>query len=183
MAQSGRQHLISNVESDCFSDMENNPNLSAHEALESIGSVRSDLAERLVTPWFYHPILGLLMALLLLVYGTDQFDGSGLRVLVAFGVILASLGMAQWYARRTGIEMTRPPGPRSKRVMSLLMVGLVSPIVYCLIAEPAPVVVYVGAVAIFCFTVAVGRAYDAAIRADLCAQQADLAAHQSDSAS
>lgn len=142
-------------------------NEEARDALQSIADTRSDLADRMVTPWFYHPILAVLMAGMVLVYGLDRFRESPLRILFALLVIFASLGLVQAYARMTGVQVGRPTGPRSKRMLALLAIGLIAPLLWEIISEPSRGVVLVLAAFIFVFTIVCGRAYDAALRADL----------------
>ncbi|NYG59094.1 putative membrane protein YccC [Nocardioides daedukensis] len=152
--------------------MENESRPPVHEeqaraALASIGAARAGLADRLVTPWYYHPVLGLLMAVMVLFYGLERFHGSPLRILAALGVILGSLGLTTYYAHRTGIAVTKPLGRRSKAMMVVMMVGLVAPLLWLLITQPGDPWVFGTALVIFCFTVVIGRGYDAALRADL----------------
>src|SRR5665647_896637 len=53
------------MESDCLSIMEN----EAEEQLALIAETRARLADRLVTPWWYHLSLGALMGVLVLAIG------------------------------------------------------------------------------------------------------------------
>lgn len=147
--------------------MENKESSQAQQALDSIAATRSDLAARLVTPWYYHPILAVLMTGMVLVFGLEQFRDSQLRVLFPFVVIVVSLGLVHFYARMTGVQVGRPAGPRSKRMLTVFAVGLVAPLLWLIISEPALVVVLVLAVFVFVFTIVCGRAYDASLRADL----------------
>lgn len=147
--------------------MENNERIEAKAALDAIGEARSDLADRLVTPWFYYPTLAVLMTGMVLVYGLDPFRDSPLRILFAFVVILASLALVRVYARTAGVQVGRPAGPRSRVMLAILSVGLVAPLLWLIIDEPAQGVVIGLAVAVFVFTLVAGQAYDAALRADL----------------
>lgn len=148
--------------------MENdNEQIRAQEALDAITDTRAGLADRLVTPWYYHPALGLLMAGLALVYGLDALRPSSLRFLFAFVVIVGCLGLAATYERMTGVSVGKPVGARSTWMLALFAVGLVGPIVWVIVAEPAQGVVVGVAVFLFVFTVVCGRAYDASLRADL----------------
>jgi hypothetical protein len=61
---------------------------------------RSAAADRLVTPWWYHPILGLLMAGLLVAYGIGSMWVVG-ATLVIFLAGLAALVSA--YRNQTGV--------------------------------------------------------------------------------
>lgn len=147
--------------------MENEESIQAEQALESITAARSDLADRLVTPWFYYPVLAVLMAGMVLVYGLDRFRDSPLRVLFAFVVIVASLALVQVYARMTGVQVGRPTGPRSRWMLALFSVGLVGPLLWLVITEQDRPVVLALAVFVLVFTIVCGKAYDASLRADL----------------
>ncbi|KQY57028.1 hypothetical protein ASD30_12250 [Nocardioides sp. Root140] len=141
--------------------------MQASEALDAIGDTRADLADRLVTPWFHHPVLAVLMTGMVLVHGLEQLRDSWFRVPFALVVIAASLGLARLYAHMTGISISSPVGPRSKLMLTILGVGLVGSLLWLIIAEPAQGVVLGVAGFVFVFTVVAGRSYDAALRADL----------------
>ncbi|MDO5751749.1 hypothetical protein [Arthrobacter sp.] len=86
--------------------METNSNLEdaaagdARAALAAIGSARSSAADRLVTPWWYHPILGLLAAVFVVVYTT----GDIVAVLIVTVVYFAGLGILMGvYKEKTGM--------------------------------------------------------------------------------
>src|SRR5665648_957153 len=83
------------MESDCLSIMEN----EAEEQLALIAETRARLADRLVTPWWYHLSLGALMGVLVGAYRrtmgvwTATWDGFPRgTVWVAFGVALVLFG-------------------------------------------------------------------------------------------
>jgi hypothetical protein len=52
--------------------MESDNPLDAPAALNAVARARADVADRLVTPWWYHPILGVLIAQHALVQGFDN---------------------------------------------------------------------------------------------------------------
>ncbi|WP_449373659.1 hypothetical protein [Arthrobacter psychrolactophilus] len=78
-------------------------NISSHDAanaLAAIDSARSDAAERLTTPWWYHPWLGLLAAVFVVAYttgGAVVMIGVTLMYLLGIGVLVGS------YKKRTGV--------------------------------------------------------------------------------
>ncbi|KRF20881.1 hypothetical protein ASG90_00150 [Nocardioides sp. Soil797] len=147
--------------------MENHDSIRARQALESIAATRSDLADRLVTPWFHYPVLAALLSGMVLVYGLDRFRDSPLRTLFAFVVILGSLGLVQVHTRMTGVQVGRPAGPRSKWMLFVFAIGLLAPLLWVVITEPGWGVVLALAAFVLVFTVLCGRAYDTALRADL----------------
>lgn len=86
----------------------------ARAALEAVADSRAEMADRLVTPWWYHPTLGILLGGLMAVIGvgvpTAVFWAS---MVLYFGGILALAGA---YRRMTGIWVDGfGIGPRSRR--------------------------------------------------------------------
>src|SRR5665647_931680 len=79
------------MESDCLSIMEN----EAEEQLALIAETRARLADRLVTPWWYHLSLGALMGVLVLAIGLGIGNGWFGVALVLFG---ASAAVRLWTA-------------------------------------------------------------------------------------
>ncbi|MDT0200352.1 hypothetical protein [Nocardioides sp. AE5] len=145
--------------------MENNDRNQAREALDAIASTRSDVAARLVTPWFYHPVLGLSLAVLVLVHG---FGGSTMmKAWTSCGCVLVALGMITWYTRRTGLAITGTGGPRSRRAFAWCCVVMAAPLVYVVVLEPSKPFVVALAVITVVGTTIFGRRYDEAYRADL----------------
>ncbi|THV28958.1 hypothetical protein [Glycomyces paridis] len=94
----------------------------AQVALAAVEQSRSDIADRLVTPWWYHPILGLLVG------GLGAVAGSGARLAVVWGAIAAfGVGvylLATAYRRLTGVWADgMSGGPRARR--SVTVAGIV----------------------------------------------------------
>ncbi|MHA7176820.1 hypothetical protein ACX80D_09205 [Arthrobacter sp. Sr24] len=83
--------------------MESNSAPNAHEAqaaLNAIEGARSSAADRLVTPWWYHPILGLLAAGFVVAYTIGGIWVSVIAGLVFFlgiGILMGS------YKKKTGM--------------------------------------------------------------------------------
>ena len=74
--------------------------LDAHDALAAIARQPHEAAERLVTPWWYHPVLGVLVGGLV-VAAQAASTACRIAVLVVFFVGLAALVRA--YQRVTGL--------------------------------------------------------------------------------
>lgn len=88
------------TENDLLSIMENQSLREAREALAAVESARSNAADRLVTPWWYHPVLGLLAAVFVVAY---TIGGTVVMVSVAV-VYFAGLGILMGtYKKKTGL--------------------------------------------------------------------------------
>lgn len=83
-----------------LSTMENISTQDAANALASIDQARSEAAARLTTPWWYHPILGLLAAVFVVAYTIG-----GLGVMIAVAVVyFLGLGILMGaYKKQTGV--------------------------------------------------------------------------------
>ncbi|WP_344484582.1 hypothetical protein [Glycomyces endophyticus] len=141
----------------------------ARAALEEVNASRAEIADRLYTPWWYHPILGLLIG------GLVAVAGSGARLVIVWGAAaafaLGALLLATAYRRIAGVWADGfTAGPRSRRSAQVAFaVGVViagTGAVLGLGFElwwPATVAGAVLAV----LTVVWGRHYDTLLRADL----------------
>lgn len=142
---------------------------SADEALAAVASSRAEVADRLVTPWWYHPALGVLLGVQALLVG--QVLGTAGLVLIVLP-ILGMLGLATLYSHLTGIDVTSVGGRgrRSSRLqwalMGLGMAGLLAALLGGAVLDLAWVP-WVAAGLLIVMAVLVGRAYDVALRAEL----------------
>src|SRR5665648_1128302 len=84
------------MESDCLSIMEN----EAEEQLALIAETRARLADRLVTPWWYHLSLGALMGVLVLAIGLGI--GNGWFAVVVAVVVFGEGVLVGAYRRTMG---------------------------------------------------------------------------------
>lgn len=87
----------------------------ATHALADVAAARDSIARRVRTPWWYHPILGLNLAALILI---TSFVSSGVALVVAaVASIAVSLGLITLYQRITGLWIgPQDAGPRSRRL-------------------------------------------------------------------
>jgi hypothetical protein len=138
----------------------------ARRSLDSIGASRQDVAERLTTPRWYHPVLGLLVAQMVLVHGLIggvPAAASGLLVAVGAGLLVRA------YAGSTGLVARLAGGRRSGIALGATAAGIVVPVLcVVLLDEPAPALVVALAAVALVSTTVLGPVYDAALRADLC---------------
>lgn len=90
--------------------MESNESVAG--ALAEIARARTAAADRLITPWWYHPILGVLLGahLVALSLGTTVAQLGSLLALIAGAGVLARV-----YSRMTGIWVTGFDAGRASR--------------------------------------------------------------------
>ncbi|WP_229054993.1 hypothetical protein [Aeromicrobium sp. Leaf350] len=137
------------------------------EALAAVAAARRSVADRLVTPWWYHPALGLLLG----GFTVAVALGDWWVTLVGLVVFAAGAGaLVAAYRRRTGIWLSgHEPGP-ANRWSSLMGVvaglGIAAAILLAFAGVP-DVWVWVVAAAIAVVIVPIGRRYDRELRADL----------------
>ncbi|MDA1360446.1 hypothetical protein O1R50_12480 [Glycomyces luteolus] len=141
----------------------------AQAALASVEQSRSDIADRLYTPWWYHPALGLLVGGLITVTFADLHSSILIGVLIAYGAGLGALVTA--YRRKSGVWLNGTEGgPKARRSIfrffgSLLVVVIIGAAfaIGMEIRWTAPIVGFVVAVAIAVW----GRHFDKVLRAEL----------------
>ncbi|MDP9793565.1 hypothetical protein J2S43_002077 [Catenuloplanes nepalensis] len=143
--------------------MENDPAAQ----LAAISEARSTLADRLVTPWWYHPVLGLAAAGFVVGYG---FGNTVVRLASALAFILVCLGLAHVYKRRAGVWVSGLDAGRAGRWAKATgaLVGITA-ITAWAIGSYTGLDWLIWCIAAFAFVAAVvvGRRFDAALRAQL----------------
>ncbi|ALV46161.1 hypothetical protein MB46_12365 [Arthrobacter alpinus] len=80
--------------------MENQTHEDAAAALAAVSAAQSDAAARLVTPWWYHPALGLLAAVFVVAYtigGTVIMVGVAVVYVLGIGILMGA------YKEKTGL--------------------------------------------------------------------------------
>ncbi len=162
------------------SDMETNPSAeySAHAALQDAADARERSAARTVTPWWYHPTIGL--ALVLIVVGVAVAPEAQI-VFWALASIALSLAASFAYRRLTGIWVgPAQTGPRSRPVWIAFAATLLAALGAAgaiRVTEGPPWLTALLAVVVFLATVILGRRTDAALRADIRAGDTTLQVH------
>jgi len=161
-----RQRLAM-TERDCYlSVMENNgePTLhpspeEARASLEDVRRMEADLADRMVTPWWYSTGLGLVEALMV---SSMAFPDSVRALALVIG--LAGLGLlVRSYQRLTGLGMSNQYFALARGwSVALVVVILVAFGVVLLVDQP--LVTAATAVVVFVATVVLGRRADTAMR-------------------
>lgn len=143
--------------------------LSADEARAALAGLDSDgaaLAERIVTPVWYHPILGGLVAVLVV---ATALPGGASSIVLALGVVGLVLLVLE-YRRRYGVLTTQPAGRRSRRLLAVMVVVVMSCMVSSLVVKLAELPLWwmlAPALLAMVVTVVLGRRYDAALRSEI----------------
>lgn len=136
------------------------------EALRLIAGTRSDLADRLITPWWYHPAFALLVGAFVASFAFD----STLVTCIALGLYLGGISaLMNAYRRKTGVWVNGWRAGRASRLGVLIGVltgvAIVGSVVLAnLGVEIAPVL---AGVLLVPALVLLGRRFDDVLRADL----------------
>lgn len=131
----------------------------ARASLDEVRRTEADLADRMVTPWWYYPGLGLVEALMVtsLAFPTSL---SALSLVIG----LAGLGLlVRSYQRLTGLGMSNQYFALAKGWSVALLVAILAAMVIMLLVDQ-PVVIAATALAVFVVTVVIGRRVDTAVR-------------------
>ena len=143
--------------------MESNRPAEAAQSLDQVDRARAALAGRAVTPWWYHPALAVLVAQHVLVQGADDRDWTlpSALLLVGGAVVLVAA------CRRTiGLSPATPTGPRSRNLLAFRVMVAVACIWAAALTHDLRVAA-AGTLVAFIASIALGRRYDIALRADL----------------
>lgn len=153
------------------SDTGPRPAYNPRDALADVAATRSSVADRLITPWWYHPALGTILAALVLVGALDLHNAVRIPVAVACAAAIGLLVSA--YQRVTGLWVDiRNLGPVSLRWWFAYLVMVVAVVGISLVPSFTDrglpgwttallvVVILVG-------TIVLGRGMDAAMRAEI----------------
>ncbi|GAB3624088.1 hypothetical protein GCM10027418_21720 [Mariniluteicoccus endophyticus] len=139
-------------------------------ALADVDGSNAAIAERLVTPWWYHPVLGLALGALCLVSGR-VVESPLLAVMAGAGVALVSALLVGVYRRRTGLWVgPAQTGPRS-RALWLAHSGLTIVVLVAAFGSGGhPTLAWLpwaAAAVALVGTIVLGRAVDAALRDEI----------------
>lgn len=151
------------------SDAERSGGPDAAAAREALDGLREDgvvLSERVVTPWWYHPALGIAVAVIV----TAQVLPPASRFPLLASGVLAMPALAAIYRRRYGVQISGPTGPRSRRMLTGVLAFLLAVLavgVGIAFAGAPPVWILLPAVTSLIGVALLGRRYDRALRADL----------------
>lgn len=142
----------------------------ARAALDALDTDATQLAERIVTPWWYHVTLGALVALV--ISAVSVVSVSPVVVIPFF--VIAIPGLLHAYTSRYGVSASRPSGPRSRRTLLLSLAVLAVLLIAALLIAKSSLSPWWGLLpptAAFGATVVLGRRYDAVLRAEVAAPE------------
>ena len=153
-----RDCYLSVMENDGESTLRPTPE-EARASLEDVRRMEADLANRMVTPWWYYPGLGLVEALMV---SSLAFPKSLSAPALVIG--LAGLGLlVRKYQSLTGLGMSNQYFALARGWMTALLVVVIVAIAIMLLVD-RPVVIAATAVVVFVATVVLGRRVDSAVR-------------------
>ncbi|GCD18467.1 hypothetical protein GXP71_00865 [Cellulomonas sp. H30R-01] len=141
----------------------------ARSALADLAADRASLAARVVTPWWYHPTLGAVVALIVCTQALPSPASLVLLPVALFGLP----ALVVLYRRRYGVWVAEPAGPRSRALYRALIVVLVLVLAATLVVrltDVAYVWALVPAAVGFVAAVVLGPWYDDAQRRELAAE-------------
>ena len=142
-----------------------------HDALADVATTRAAIADRLITPWWYHTALGAILAALVVVGALDLHNA--IRLPVALGCAVGIGMLVTAYQCVTGLWVdVRNLGPVSARWWALYAVPALVIVGASLLPSLTHVSFSAGvaaslAAAIFLGTIVLGRKMDAALRAEI----------------
>lgn len=140
----------------------------AREALSALDADGARLAERVITPWWYHPILGLIVALMVIGVAHPGALGFGLVALGVAGIAV----LVRAYTLRTGVWISQVAGPATRqlqRVLIAVYTVLMGAALALRVTEPSPWWALLPALAGLLATWVMGRHYDRELRRELAA--------------
>lgn len=146
----------------------------AAAALDLVDASRTQIADRLITPWWYHPALGSVFGAFFMIHAVDS---RGLRYVLILAWAVVGVAVVDAYRRRTGLSRAGTglwvngfPTGRARREATALVTVLVALGLAAVVLDgaagwvAAPVVA--GVLAVPCVIV-LGRRLDRALREDL----------------
>lgn len=147
-----------------------NNSYDAGSALADVETSNAATAERLVTPWWYHPILGAALGLLCLVSGRVM-DTPLVAVLTGAGVAVVAGLLVAAYRRRTGLWVGPAQTGARSRALWLAHSGLtVVALGAAFLSWGRPALAWLpwaAAATAVVGTIVLGRALDAALRDEI----------------
>ncbi|GGO46674.1 hypothetical protein GCM10012287_17590 [Streptomyces daqingensis] len=145
--------------------MESNGADDARASLDAVAATRAGVAGRIAAPWWYHLVLGLLVAQHVLAQGLENANWT----LPSMGLLLAGcLVLTLAYRRLAGLSTAKAQGTRSRNVLTLL--GLVA--LACVASASltgSAAVSWVAAGVVLLATIVLGRLFEAALRREIAA--------------
>ena len=139
----------------------------AAEGSAGFDSARARLAQRSLTPRWYHPLVGGILAIIVTSSALLPLEYS--FPVIAAGVV-AMVPLARLYTRRYQVPVTGVVGPRTRRlqnvVRALVGAGFLSSLILVIVDVSTGWVLIPG-VAVFGGVIVLGRRYDEALRSEM----------------
>ena len=138
----------------------------ARATLRGLDDDGAALAERVVTPPWYHPVLALFVATFVV---STAIPGPASMMVLAIAVVSLVLVVIA-YQRTYGVATSQPAGPRTRRIMGAMIAIMVICMLSSLVikfTEVSPWWSLIPAVIAGALTFVLGRAYDARLRSEL----------------
>lgn len=139
----------------------------AQDVLAGLDADRVRLAQQVVTPWWYHPVLGGILAAIVFSYALLRL---GYPFLVVAAGLVAMVFLVRTYSRRYGVEVAGWLGPRTRRLqiaVGVLVGACILSSLVIMLAEASAGWALLPATAVFCGIIVLGRRYDAAMRSEM----------------
>ena len=143
--------------------MESNSQSDVRASLDSVAVARTAAADRLITPWWYYPVLGLLVAQHAFVQGLDDQNWTLPSAVLLLG---GAYALVIAYRRLTGLSVAGPQGARSRALFVLMSLVAAGCILASAVAEREWVALLAAAV-VFVATSVLGHSYDDSRRHEL----------------
>lgn len=143
----------------------------ARAALDALDADAARLAEQVPAPWWYHLLLGALVAL-----GVGALALPSVAFGVVFGLVVVHLCLhLPAYARRRGLSTAQLARPRSRRMLMLVIAVPASLLIVSALLQMSPLSPWwtvAPAAAGLLTMVPLGRRYDRALQDELITQAA-----------
>ncbi|MWB98990.1 hypothetical protein [Agromyces seonyuensis] len=142
------------------------PAAGARDALASLEADAVHLADRVITPWWYHPILAVLVALIMTGLLLPPFGTAACTATGILGMVL----LMRAYGRVSGVVITQAAGPRGRALLWALVGILAAAFIAVVVIANSGASGWWAALAIVPTAVAVivlGRRYDDSLRREL----------------
>lgn len=145
--------------------------MTQEEARAALGDLEHDgatLAARIVTPRWYHPVLGVITAVFV---GAQALPGAWPIMVIAIGIAAIPV-LTTSYTQRYGVAVSKPVGPHSRLILRVMLAVLIAAMMSSLALKLLgfePWWALVPTAITFVTTVVLGRRYDEALRQEIAA--------------
>lgn len=160
---------LADMENDSQPDAATTDLPTAAEVRELLNLLTADetaLSQRVVTPPWYHPVLGLVTGLFAFAPALPNIASVTVYALGIVAIVL----LITTYNRRYGVSVTRPAGPRGKRLLLVQVAVVIAGMVTGVVIKFTGIAVWwaaIPAVIVCGTTIVLGRRYDDVFRAEI----------------